>query len=180
MENKFDYFLEFDDSEKAKEIYARFGLCVYTFQVLEHQLMNMLLIKAKSEKIDMSSKEYDDIFYSYSDKTMGKLIEKVVQLYDIPDIKRQELWNIHQKRNYYAHHYFKDHSAHFFSEKKQIKMLEEIITTTEETMFFDTFLENLTQPIMDKMNINQEYFDYWYKQMIHGEDINSLKFTKTK
>lgn len=178
MDNDFDFFLEYNDSEKAKEIYARFGLCVYAFQVLEHQLMNMLLIKAKSEKIDMTSKEYDDIFYSYSDKTLGKLIEKVVQLYDIPDIKRQKLWNIHQKRNYYVHHYFKDHSEYFFSETKQIKMLEEIISTTDEVSNLDASLEALTQPLMDKINVNETFFKYWHDKLIHGEDIDSLKFKK--
>lgn len=178
MDNDFDFFLEYNDSEKAKEIYARFGLCIYAFQVLEHQLMNMLLIKAKSEKIDMTSKEYDDIFYSYSDKTLGKLIEKVVQLYDIPDIKRQKLWNIHQKRNYYVHHYFKDHSEYFFSETKQIKMLEEIISTTDEVSNLDASLEALTQPLMDKINVNETFFKYWYDKLIHGEDIDSLKFKK--
>ena len=51
MTNNYDYFLEYDDSEKAKEIYARFGLCVYFFQVLEHQLINMLLIKARAVRV---------------------------------------------------------------------------------------------------------------------------------
>ncbi len=171
-------FCEYDESEKAKEIYARFGLCVYIFQVFEHQLLNMLLIKARAEKIDMSSQEYDNIFYSYNDKTMGKLIEKVVELYEISETVRQKLWDIHKKRNYYVHHYFKDHSEYFFSEEKQIKMLEEIITTTEEVEKLDASLEEFTQPLMDKINVNECFFKYWHDKLIHGEDIDSLKFKK--
>lgn len=178
MTNNYDYFLEYDDSEKAKEIYARFGLCVYFFQVLEHQLINMLLIKARAEKLDMSSKDYDDIFYSYSDKTMGKLIEKLVELYEIPDTIRECLWNVHKKRNYYVHHYFKDHSEYFYTEDKQIKMLQEIMSTTDEVSNLDASLEAFTQPLMDKINVNETFFKYWHDKLIHGEDIDSLKFKK--
>ena len=90
MNANIDYFYQYNESNKAKEIYAQFGICVYTFQVLEHQLMNMLLVKAKAENLDMKSEEYDSVFYSYSDKTMGKLIEKILSLFDIPTEKKKE------------------------------------------------------------------------------------------
>jgi len=37
-------FLEFSDTDQYKEVYVRFGLCIFHFQVLEHQLLNMILI----------------------------------------------------------------------------------------------------------------------------------------
>ena len=178
MNANIDYFYQYNESDKAKEIYAQFGLCVYTFQVLEHQLMNMLLVKAKAENLDMKSEEYDSVFYSYSDKTMGKLIEKILSLFDIPTDKKKKLWNLHSKRNYFVHHYFKDHSEYFYSECKQVEMFKEIIETIEEIQEMDSFLEDLTQPVINKINIDEKYFEYWYGKLKNGEDISSLKFKK--
>lgn len=49
-----DYFYNLDENEQAKEIFAQFGLCVYWFQVLEHQLIDMILIRAKQNNLKLN------------------------------------------------------------------------------------------------------------------------------
>ena len=87
------------DDEQFKEVYAYFGLCIYYFQVLEHQLINMILLFNKTNRINIPKEEYDEIFKQYSDKTMGKLIEKVTLLYQLTEENKKESWMIHKKRN---------------------------------------------------------------------------------
>jgi len=60
----------------------------------------------KSKNITLQGEEYDNLFSDYSDKTMGKLIEKVITIYSLNEETRKLLWQIHTKRKLFIHHYF--------------------------------------------------------------------------
>ncbi len=175
-----NYFLEYNENEQGKELYACFGYCIYFFQVLEHQLLNMILIKAKSDAIDLSDKEYDEIFFSYSDKAMGKLIKKVSGLYNLSDKEKELLEKTRQTRNDFVHNYFKNHSYDFYSLDKRVNMLKEFMRVKEQTQALDKRLTLLSNSLMEKIGISQSDLGVLFEQIRRGKNNsnNTLKFGK--
>ena len=172
-------FLEFSDTDQYKEVYARFGLCIFHFQVLEHQLLNMILIINKQMNIKMSDEEYNQIFYSYSDNTMGKLIEKVSTLFRFDEKIRAKLWDIHQKRNFYAHHYFKDRSTKWYTIEGRFEMIQEIDLVDMKTKELEENLVILAEPLVKSLGLTDEIIEKEFKKLKEGKLISdNLTFEK--
>ena len=169
-----DYFLDYNEDEQHKELYAQFGLCIYFFQVLEHQLINMILLSAKEKNLILSQTDYDAFFYSYSDKAMGTLQRKVIELYNLPENDQLKLENIRKKRNYFVHNYFKNHSENFSSVSKRLKMLNEFIETREQIQYMDEKLEALCNNSLHKVGLTQEILDSLLQSML-SDNFNKDK-----
>ena len=147
------------EDEQYKEVYARFGLCIFHFQMLEHQLINMILSYYKMRNMKMNQIEYKELFHSYSDSTMGKLIQVVNDLYNIEDPMRKELWIIHKERNYFAHHYFKDKSFMWDALENRICFITEIDLVDTRTRDMDKQLTEMERKNLASIGITQEIID---------------------
>lgn len=178
--NEYDYFYNLSEDEQVKELYAQFGLCVYWFQVLEHQLIDMIILSAQKNGLIISSADFDNLFYSFSDKSMGMLKKKVFELYDLSEKDIGEINNIQAKRNYYVHNYFKNHSEDFFDITKKLQMLSEFIDTAEQIRSVDKKLENLCNNSLEKIGITQDILDSLLLAIKNGnfESDDNLKFGK--
>ena len=175
-----EYFYNLDENEQSKEIYAQFGLCVYWFQVLEHQLIDMILLSAKQNNLMLSSTDFDNLFYSYSDKSMGALKKKVFELYNLSRDDIDEINCIQTKRNYYVHNYFKNHSEDLFDINKRKKILDEFINTIEQIKIVDKKLEDLCVNSLNNVGITQDILDSLLLTIKNGnfEADDNLKFGK--
>jgi len=153
---KIEYYLSLNDENRYKEIYALFGNCVYKFQVLEHQLINMILVYYKSKNIRLDENEYETLFSNYSDKTMGKLIEKVITLYSLKEGTKEALWQLHKKRNFFVHHYFKNRNIKLSTEDGRIEIINEINEVDDSVIDMDKYLTDCTKPFIEKMGISEQ------------------------
>ncbi len=161
-------FKQFDELEQIREIYARFGLCIFQLQVVEQELMNMIIIYAGAHKIAKSQKCFDDIFKANKSKTMGKLFEKMLKEFQICDGDRKCIWFLHKKRNYFAHHYFKDRVTEWHSEQGRLKMLAEIQELIDLSECVDKKLEEYAQPYMDRMKITADMLNQIQTEYMNG------------
>lgn len=164
-----DEFVLMSDDLQAKEVYAYFGLVIFSFQKFEQQLMNMLLIKAKNENLNLTPEEYDEVFGNHSDKTMGKLIKKVTETYKINSELTREMWRIHKKRNYFAHHYFKDSSQYFFDLEGNIKMIVEFECVIIEVEVLDSKLNIIIKPLMQNFGVTDKSINEILKKIKNKE-----------
>jgi hypothetical protein len=171
-----DYYLSLNDDERNREMYALFGHCVYNFQLLEHQLMNMILVYYKSENITLAENEYNTLFTNYSDKTMGNLIEKVISLYSLGGNTKDVLWQIHRKRNFFVHHYFKNRNTKLFNENGRIEIINEINEVDNLVIDMDKYLTDCTQPFVEKTGISEKYIHEGIEKMKEGKFTDELKF----
>lgn len=174
-----DYFYNLDENEQVKEIYAQFGLCVYWFQILEHQLINMILIRAKQNNLKLNSTDFDNLFYSYSDKSMGALKKKVFELYNLSKEDIDEINCIQTKRNYYVHNYFKNYSKDLFDINKRKKILDEFINTIEKIKVVNKKLEDLCVNPLINVGITQDILDSLLLTIKNDNfETDKLKFGK--
>jgi len=171
-----DYYLTLNDEERDREMYALFGHCVYNFQLLEHQLMNMIMVYYKSRNTTLDENEYDMLFKNYSDKTMGKLIGKVVSLYSLERGKKKVLLQINKKRNFFVHHYFKNRNIKLFNENGRIEIINEINEVDDLVIDMDKYLTHITKPLTETLGITDDYINAGVKLMKEGKFIDELKF----
>jgi len=171
-----DYYLTLNDEERNREMYALFGHCVYSFQLIEHQLMNMILVYYKSKNIALEENEYNMLFKNYSNKTMGKLIGKVVSLYSLEKSKKRILLQINKKRNFFVHHYFKNRNIKLFSENGEIEIINEINEVDDLLIDMDKYLVQITKPLIEVIGITDDYINYGVELIKEGKFIDVLKF----
>ena len=171
-----EYFSSLDEEDHDREMYALFGYCVYNIQILEHQLMNMILVYYKSKNINLDENEYSTLFVNYSDKTMGNLIEKVIKLYPIDENIKEELWLIHKKRNFFIHHYFKNRNIKRASKKGKIEIIEEINEFDNLVIDIDKYLTDTTKPYIEKLGITEQNFIDEMKKIMNGIFIDEYNF----
>ena len=171
-----EYYLSLDEEDRNREMYALFGYCVYNFQILEHQLMNMILIYYKSKNIKLDENEYNVLFANYSDKTMGNLIEKVIKLYSFKENIKEELWRIHRKRNFFIHHYFKNRNIKRATENGEIEIINEINEVDNLIIDMDKYLTNATKPFVEKLGITEQHINEEMKKILDGSFTDVYNF----
>lgn len=171
-----EYFLSLDEEDRNKEMFALFGHCVFNFQLLEHQLMNMILVYYKSQNIVLEEIEINKLFKNYSDKTMGNLIEKIIKIYSLEESIINELWQIHKKRNFFVHHYFKNRNIKRVSENGEIEIINEINEVDNIVIDMDKYLTDVTKPFIEKLGITDQHFNEVMKRIKDGSFYDELNF----
>jgi len=112
-----------DDGTQQKEVFARYGAAVYFAQVLEHGLVNLLIV-AKQATGQSTPSSIDDDFEKLFRLTMGALLKQTEKAR--LTVADTELWNdALKRRNRLAHHYFRDHAENFMSPEGRDLMLED-------------------------------------------------------
>jgi hypothetical protein len=161
-------FSQFSEDLQIKEIYATFGVCIYQFQVVEQQLMNMILIYSRINHISSNITELDQVFENNKSKTMGKLIQSVLNDFKIIENDKKNIWSLHERRNYYAHHYFKDKISEWFSAQGRLSMLLEISNQIEFAEEIDHALMLYLEPYLAKMKVTSKLVEEIQEEYVSG------------
>lgn len=142
MNEEIELFLNADDEEQTKQVYAYFGLAVYFAQVLEQHAINMIALKLMIEHKITESDEIDKLWNKYegSKKTFGALINEINQLYKISDNHKAQLKEFLNKRNFIAHDYFKFNVDIFYNENGKFRMVKDFIAFREQAKEIDGIL----------------------------------------
>src|SRR5258707_9358823 len=103
-----------DEGEQIKEVYARFGLAVYFAQVLEHGIVNALLIvslipsrRHLVPSIEEWAAEVDAFTGRHFEDTMGRLIKSLRSVTTLGVGLEVLLRDALGKRNWLVHDYFR-------------------------------------------------------------------------
>jgi hypothetical protein len=160
-----------NEDEKAKTIYATFGLVMYRAQVLEKTFEIMLMSKRLVNSQITSRQDWEDIcdVIEHSRKTMGNMLHEVKAEYSLEQTDSLELRTLLQTRNYFAHKFFKVNSAKWFSRKGQEEMMIEMLDFIERVDSIDTKLETYMAHYRSKLGITQEKIDAMQRDLIAEE-----------
>jgi hypothetical protein len=147
-----------DKDEHIKEVYAYFGLSMYMAQVLEHGIVNAFVFLELMPKT--KGKWTPDEFEAYMDgefdKTLGRLIGKLRKLTTINNDMESLLTVTLKKRNWLAHHYFRDRAKEFMNSSGRDSMILELQQCRDLFKETDEKLEAVIMPLMKKVGITDE------------------------
>lgn len=166
---------EHDEGEHVKEVYARFGLAIYYAQVLEHGLVNALVILdliPSRRHLARSSEEWGAAVDAFMDRhfeaTMGRMMKNLRDVSQVGADLEHLMRDALQKRNWLAHDFFRERAAEFMSQTGREQMLREVDECRDLFQTADQRLESIVAPLRDKAGITEELLEQEYRRMLEG------------
>lgn len=152
-----------DASPNAKEVYARFGLAMYQAQVLEHGLVNaMLLLDLVPNRLHLMqhraewNREVDAFMDQHFETTMGRMLNSLRKLTDIDPTLEDLLTDALRRRNWLAHDFFRERAVEFLSTNGRHQMIEEVDEAYNLLERADDALEATLVPLRKKIGVTDE------------------------
>jgi len=167
-----------DQDEHVKTVYAHFGLAMYLAQVLEHGLANALmsaeLLPRRAGK-PVPRKEWEAEFDAFMDQqyqqTLGRLIRALRGSTSVPPDLEGLLAEALERRNFLAHHYFRERAEVFMSFAGREKMIEELQRAQKLFDEADARLTEVAKPLRERYGLTDErlrpYEDEYFKRFQH-------------
>jgi hypothetical protein len=148
------------ESEHCKEIYARFGLAMYEAQVLEHGIVNALVVvdliperrhlaRSRAEW----EKEFDEFMGRHFKQTMGHLLRGLGSFSKLPPDLEDILIRALARRNWLAHEFFRDRATEFMTPRGRDQMLAELDECAALFRSADEALVKVLEPIRTKQGV---------------------------
>jgi hypothetical protein len=153
------------DEEQTKEVYAHYGLALYLAQCLEHGIVNALVILRLPEKEKFTRHDIDEFMNGKFQKTLGILIKHLKSELTLPLDLESLLTDALNRRNYLAHHYFRERVDHFVMRDGRTKMLNEIQSDQKLFEKADDELSKVMKPLRAAHGLTDGVYDAEYKRM---------------
>ena len=159
------------EEEQVRDVYAHFGLAVYLAQCLEHGIANALvfadLIPQKADHFparEQWDEDFDAFMGSKFQATLGRLIEQLREVTQIePDLEAL-LKRALQRRNWLAHHYFRERAEALVSQEGRRAMLEELQEAQQLFQKVDAMLFEVVRPIRERFGITDQVLEEWMQR----------------
>jgi hypothetical protein len=160
------------DEEQVKEVYARFGLAVYFAQVLEHGIVNAIVIldlipsrRHLARSADEWGSEVDAFMDRHFQATMGRLMRNLRDISQVDDDLEQLLSEALRKRNWLVHEFFRERATEFMSSLGRDQMISEVDVCRDLFQSADKRLEATVTPLRRNAGLTDELLAREYERM---------------
>jgi len=157
---------------EIKEVYANFGLAIYQAQCLEHGLVNaMLFIELLPRRLDLatSQEQWEPIVEAFTESkfklTLGRMINALASVSPVDSSLHEQLSKALEKRNWLAHHYFRDRAETFLTSRGRASMVAELEDAQVLFSAADSALEAATKPARLKAGLTDEMLAQTYANL---------------
>jgi hypothetical protein len=161
-----------DEDEQIKDVYARFGLAIYFAQVLEHGIVNALLVlgliptrRHLAPSKEDWAKEVDAFMDRHFEDTMGRLMNSLRSITTLGDDLESLLRKALGKRNWLVHDFFRERAEEFNSGAGRQEMLKEIDGCRELFQAADASLASTVRPLRSAQGITDEWIEQEMKRL---------------
>jgi hypothetical protein len=153
------------ESDQARDTYAYFGLAMYTAQVFEHEVVNLLVLARIVHAHENAERILADPWERRFRDTLGKLFNRLK-----PHLAHdQQLMNDVAEgvrvRNRLAHSYWREHAEDAVSVRGRAEMIAELIKVKDMFTDLDERLTRASQPFRDSLGITDEKVQQQYAAM---------------
>ena len=159
--------------EHVKTVYANFGLAIYWAQCLEHQIVNSMVIMDllpnfawKSKTREQWHQENDQYNEAQFAKTLGRLIKDLKNLTSVPQELESKFADCLQRRNFLAHHYFRERAVEFMSSEGRDKMISELENDVALFQAADQQLYSLVEPLNLKFGLTPKAIESAMQELL--------------
>lgn len=159
------------DEVQIREVYSRFGLAMFTAQVLEHGLVNALLVlRLLPTMADFANQmSWDAAFDRFYDrelaKTFGNMIRALEETEAISVGLSRRLRAAKERRDFLAHRFFREHDIDFMSGSGRTLMIAECEGLIELFQSLDREVEAVVAPQRLRFGITPDWIAKHVAQM---------------
>ena len=158
-----------DENYQVRELFAQFGLAIYTAQTLEKGLVNVASIAKGNDDPRATRNDFDAIFETTNRKTMGAVLLALKPYLARDSELISDLESALLTRNRLAHSFFWEHAADFMTMSGRERMLAELHLATVQFTDLDTRLT----PVLDRL-LAARGIDQTRKQQLLDEAMAEL------
>ncbi len=138
-----------------REVYARFGVAIYFCQVLEHTLVNYLvLLTVVRNGRPVTTAEIDSLFERVFGRTLGQNIRELQQILANDKSLADELAPVLTLRNSLVHRWMSDRALEWGTHVKRARMERELIAATDQLTEANERLTALTMSLNDRIGLS--------------------------
>lgn len=155
------------ESHRVREVFAHYGLAMYTAQGFERTLALCLATVYRHEPTRITRREFRRLLESNYQKTLGQLVSKLRQSVAIPGDLEETLTGALEKRNWLTHSYFWERAVTFCKEDGQQTMISELKLAVD---FFDRADASVGRALRDwrtKHGITEEIVEAEKKKLLN-------------
>ena len=156
--------MDYDD-EQTRDVYAHYGLAMYLAQTLEHGIVNALVILRLPEKDKYTRQDIDEFMEGRFQKTLGALLKYLKSEVALPPDLESTLTEALNRRNYLAHHYFREQAESFVTRSGRAQMHQELQVDQQLFERADEKLEKALTPFRVKHGVTDSVYEAEYKRM---------------
>lgn len=150
---------EMSEDEQTREVYAHAGLALYWAQCFEMSLSNFLLLMKRMDGDLISESEFNSYEAGLQKQTLGKLLNSVRKIAVLDDKAFEFVNAALDKRNFIAHHYFRERAEGFFSGKGKSAMIDELIHIQNVFRRADAVGSSLAGAVGMALGITEEHIE---------------------
>lgn len=150
-------------NDHVKTVYAHYGLALYLAQVLEHGLANTLmwaeLLPRQAGKPVLKKEweaEFDAFMHEQFQQTLGRLIRELKNATAVPENLESLLTEALERRNFLAHHFFRERAESFMSHEGREAMIEELKQAQRLFDDADQLLTTVAKPLRERYGLTDE------------------------
>jgi hypothetical protein len=114
------------NDDHFKDVYAHAGLALYWCQCFEQTLANILLLQARITKRCVTLEQLDQFEEHVEAQTLGRLLKEVRQQVTFDERAETILPEALNKRNFLAHHFFKERAAVWYATNGPERLVAEL------------------------------------------------------
>jgi hypothetical protein len=157
------------DEEQIRDIYAHYSLAMYFAQVFEHSIVNALVILCLPERHKYTRQDIDKFMEGKFEKTLGALLKCLKLESELALITPQDFECVTtealKRRNYLAHHYFREKAESFVTRSGRVQMLEELRADQQLFKNADEKVRKILTPFRIKYGITDSMHESEYRHM---------------
>jgi hypothetical protein len=167
-----------NSDDQVKAVYAHFGLAAYLAQVLEHGLANALmcaeLLPRRAGK-PVPRKQWEGEFDAFMEQqfkhTLGLLMRRLNSSTPVPNDLEELLTAALLKRNFLAHHYFRERAEAFMTHYGREQMIVELQEAQKLFERADDRLSQVITPLRERFGLTddklQPFMDQYMARFAH-------------
>ena len=153
------------DEEQSRDVYAHYGLTMYLAQVLEYAIVSAFVILRLPEKQKYTREDIDDLMDGRFKKTLGMLLKTLRDEMTLPETLEATLSQALARRNFLAHHYFRERAEQFVTREGRAKMIVELQIDQQLFQSADTALSGVLRPMRIANGLTDQALDERYHRM---------------
>lgn len=154
-----------------RETYAHFGLAVYLAQVLEHGIVNAMVVARLPLRQRFTRNDVDMLMDRQFAHTLGKLIRNLRADINVPPTLEDLLSRALRKRNWLCHTCWREHALNFMKWEGRELMIREFKDAQQLMSEADKALDAVVKPLAERGGITDEIFQRAYDEMCRENGI---------
>lgn len=161
-------------------MFAHFGAAFYLMNCFEHGLAIALMYveflmeqlaklkKDGKEKFDRTKYEDEfDVFFEIAfSQTTGNLLRRLERQLTISDQLKEDIRRAKQRRDFLAHHFFRDRAEQILTRKGLDTMIGELVCDQDLFRRVDEGLQDATASVRARLGVKDEWLENHFQHVL--------------